>query len=606
MSDLPQRIVRVRPDVVGLDKAFDYLVASTTDVRIGDQVRMDLHGRRVGGWVVELDPDPLPDVTLKPLAKVSGRGPAAEVIDLAEWASWRWAGRPANLLRTASPPAVVRTVPARARPAPPATPPPSMERALAAPRAVLRLAPMADRYPLIRAAIADPGPVADGRALVLCPTIGEARTLGARLRRDGIAVAVIDGEQGGSAGAGAWARAAAGAVVVGTRAAAWAPVAPLGRIVVLDEHDEGYQQSQAPTWHARDVAIERARRSGAPCLLVSPCPSLEALAWGELITVDRITERRGWPRIRVVDQRDLDPATGPLFSPPLVDLVRGEGRVLCILNRTGRVRLLACRSCATLARCAVCDGAVQLVDGPPTDDGAAVQEAATEHLLCGRCCTGRSKVCLGCGGSTFKNLRLGVSRAREELEALVGEPVAEVTATTDVDDPSVDAARVLIGTEALLHRVPRADAVAFMDFDQELLALRFRAAEQAMGLLARAARTVRSGAGGLLIQTRSPEHPVLTSVLAADPGRLADSEADLRRALGLPPMVAMALVSGEAAEEFVESVRSSEGASGVEVQGPVDRTWRLRASDHEVLCDGLASVVRPSGRLRIEVDPLDA
>ena len=91
---------------------------------------------------------------------------------------------------------------------------------------------------------------------------------------------------------------AAGATVVGTRAAAWAPVGNLAAIVVLDEHDEAHQQEQAPTWHARDVAIERARRAGVPCLLTSPCPTQEALSWGRLLQPPRVRERAGWPTVR--------------------------------------------------------------------------------------------------------------------------------------------------------------------------------------------------------------------------------------------------------------------------------------------------------------------
>ena len=390
--------------------------------------------------------------------------------------------------------------------------------------------------------------------------------------------------------AGEWARAAGGAtVVVGARSAAWAPVRNLRRVLVLDEHDEVHQQEQSPTWHARDVVLERARRVGAPALVVSPCPSLEALAWGNLVTTDRATERQGWSRVEVVDQRELDPALGPLFSPRLVDLVRGTGRVVCVLNRTGRARLLACGSCNTIARCERCEGAV-------SDLGAG-------ELACGRCGTTRPVVCVVCGGARFKNLRLGVSRAREELAALVGEPVAEVTGSTAQSADGFEA-RVVIGTEAVLHRVDRADAVAFLDFDQELLAPRYRAVEEALGLLARASRLVHRGrttSGRVLVQTRSPEHPVIVAARLADPGRLADSEGLLRRALGFPPAVAMAVVSGAAAEAFMAALGRPEG---VRVQGPVDGSWRLVADDHGPLCDALSSVRRPPGRLRIEVDPL--
>ncbi|MCU1373683.1 MAG: priA [Actinomycetia bacterium] len=642
-----RRVVRVLPDVVGIDKAFDYLVPDGVQVHLGDVVRIKLGPRRVGGWIIELDVEPTPGLALLPLAKVSGRGPSAELVDLATWAAWRWAGRRAHFLRTASPDAVVRTLPPRAPPLPPAGQlpvDPAVEDALGRRRGVLRLAPGTDRYPLVLAAVRA-GPVEGGHTLVLCPSVAEARSLGQRLRRDGVPTAIVAGEAGGIAAAGEWAQARAGATVVGARAAAWAPVTDLGRVVVLDEHDAAYQGEATPTWHARDVVAERARLAGAPCLFVSPTPSLEALQWGDLVEPPRAHERAGWPRVEVVDQRDLDPSLGPLFSPALVRLVRGEpygrksaehsagsedgpgggrGRVICVLNRSGRVRLLACSACSTLARCEVCEAAVSLVDprdAPGTEGGDAGRERAgsggggggaapdgagraAAHFACGRCGAERPVVCLACGGARFKNLRLGVSKAREELEVLAGEPVVEVTGTSAADDPAVASARLLIGTEAVLHRVGRADGVAFLDFDQELLALRYRAGEQALGLLARAARVVRRGSGGhgrILVQTRTPDHPAVLAAVHADPTRLTDAELPLRRALDLPPASAVAMVSGEASAAFVAALGTP---TRVRVQGPVEGAWRLTAPDHRALCDALAAVPRPAGRLRIEVDPL--
>jgi primosomal protein N' (replication factor Y) len=367
-------------------------------------------------------------------------------------------------------------------------------------------------------------------------------------------------------------------------------VPELGRVVVLDEHDESYQGDQTPAWNARDVAIERAARAEAPCLLISPTPSLEALGWGVLVDPGPGVRRAGWPRLEIVDQRDLDPAVGTLFSPELVTLVRSPGRVLCVLNRTGRVRLLACGSCRSIARCAVCEAAVasELVDDQPTF--VCSREVAHQ----------RPTVCVECGSTRFRNLRLGVGRAREELEALVGEPVGEVTSAGAAPDPSI---RVLIGTEAVLHRYDRADAVAFLDLDQQLLAVRFRAAEQTLALLGRAARIVGRGEGRLLVQTRHPDHPVLAAVHRRDPAIFTDEEAPMRRALGLPPSSALALVSGAGAAAFVGALPSPEGLL---VQGPRDDTWRLRAPSHQILCDALAATPRPAERLRIEVDPLGA
>lgn len=570
-------VVRVLPDVPAIDKTFDYLVpdAIRDQVRVGDVVRIDLHGRRVGGWVVDVDVQPPADVVLRPIAKRSGLGPPRDLIDLAHWAAWRWAGRPASLLKTASPERVVAHLPAPARGgAGEPTVGPVLRAALEDGRAVVRLPPSADL-----AAVA--GVVAArGNALVICPSVAMAHAIATRLRRGGAAVALHPQD---------WARGAAGATVVGTRAAAWAPVHELAAVLVLDEHDDAHQQEQAPTWHARDVAVERAHRAGVPCVVTSPCPSLDALAWGNLHVPGRTRERAGWPAVEVIDRREEDPRTAGLISPALTRAARSEARVLCVLNRTGRSKLLACVACGELARCARCDAAVEQPD---------------DSLACRRCGETRPAVCLHCGATRFKNIRAGITRVREEMEALIGEPVAELTAASGSD---VGTARVVIGTEAVLQRIGRADVVAFLDLDQELLAPRYRAAEQVMGLVARAARVVSASAGScgrgggrLLLQTRTPDHEVVAAAVHADPGRVADAERARRDLLRLPPFSALAEVSGAAGRAFIAALgRPPE----VEVAEVAEDRWLLRAPDHRILCDALADVKRPSGRLRIEVDP---
>lgn len=418
-----------------------------------------------------------------------------------------------------------------------------------------------------------------GNALILCPNMRMVRTVARRLRQTGAAVAVHPDD---------WARGAAGATVVGTRAAAWARVGGLAAIVVIDEHDEAHAQEQAPTWNARDVALERARRAGVPCILTSPCPSLEALAVGELVVPPRNEERDGWPIADVVDRREDDPRTG-LFSERLVTLLRDPNRrVVCVLNRTGRAKLLACAACGELARCEKCD--------------AAVSQPQEGTLACPRCDATRPTVCTACGATRLKLLRQGVSRVREELEALVGEPVGEISSTS-AKHGERPTTRIVVGTEAALHQVDRADVVAFLDLDQELLAPRYRAAEQALALVVRAARLVggkRTG-GRLILQTRVPHNEVVQAALHGDPDRVTRAERERRELLRFPPVTAMAEVSGASAEAFVQSFGRP---PGVEVLGPADGRWLLRAPDHQTLGDALAATPRPPGRLRLSVDPL--
>ena len=182
---------------------------------------------------------------------------------------------------------------------------------------------------------------------------------------------------------------------------------------------------------------------------------------------------------------------------------------------------------------------------------------------------------------------------------------AEVVEVTAEQSGSLDDARILVGTEAVLHRVDRSDVVVFLDFDQELLAPRYRAGEEAMAMLIRASRLVgaRSGGGRVLVQTRMPDHEVLGAARHADSRRLAISDLDTRRILSQPPISAWAIVSGKAGGEFVERLGKPDG---VEVVGTADGRWRIRSSDRELLLDALGAVERPGGRLRVEVDPLRA
>jgi primosomal protein N' (replication factor Y) (superfamily II helicase) len=560
------RVARVVPDVTGLDKEFDYLIpdAMQAHIDIGTMVRVPLHGRRVGGWVVRVGP---PDGSvsidrLVPVAKISGRGPSPEVIDLARWAAMRWAaGRLRPFLVAASPSVMVSGLPPRTvtvtADAGPAT------------SSLVQLTPSTDPLTVIDDALVH------GPCLVVHPSLDEAHRLAARLRRAGRTTAVHPQE---------WARSAGGVdVVIGGRTAVWATCPGLRTIVILDEHDEALQEERAPTWHARDVAIERARRLGAACVLVSPCPTATALRWaGDDVSKPSFAEERdGWPILEIVDRSKEEPWKRSLLTSPLIQHLRNaEQRVICVINTKGRARLLACRTCRALQRCEHCQ--------------AAVVQDSSGSLVCQRCGTVRPVVCQNCGSGALAVLRPGVSRLREEIEAAAGRPVGEVTGQSE----AVPDQGVLIGTEAVLHRVSSADVVAFLDLDAELLAPRYRAGEQAMALLVRAARLVgpRRRGGRLLVQTFVPRHEVLQAVLHADPSRAAKAEMHRRQLLGLPPFSALAAVSGAGAADFA-------AATGLEAS-PAGDTVLLRADSWDALGSALASTPRPRGsRLRIEVDP---
>jgi primosomal protein N' (replication factor Y) len=618
------RTVRVRTELAALSKTFDYAVPAgwDHDVRVGTRVRVPLHGRSVRGWVVATGAgtgatDAPPGVELLPLKSWLGWGPPEDVVELAEWAAWRWAGTATFFLRTASPDAIVRSLPRlppmAARPAWTATSAPhpwtgALDRGSG--ETVVRLPPATDLIDLVLSVIADTHVrQRDGSVVVLVPSIGWAERLVARLGRRGVP-ATSD-----------WTEARAGwPVVVATRRGAWSPVPSLAAAVVLDAHDPAYREESAPTYSAVAVLRERARGTGAPCLLVSPVPPMEVTAAGPVETVvpPPQDERAGWPALEAVDRRGADPRSG-LFSEEFVRLARSvlddpsaveRGPLVCVYNRTGGARLLACAHCGELAQCGRC--------------GAAVVRPKDEEVLhCPRCGEVRPVVCPHCGRLRMKALRVGVSRLREELAALLGVGVGEVAGPRPAErrrhpghdfersaDTTLATERVLVGTEAVLHRVRRAAAVCFLDIDLHLLAPRLSANEDTLSLLVRAGRLVGPRGAGpawarVQVQTRVPEHPVLHAASAGAPGAVLEAEADVRRASGLPPFSALALLSGTLAGTYAQSVAVVATADPRASVTPLDETrFLVQAPDHRALCDVLAATPRPAGRgLRVEVDP---
>ncbi len=597
------RLIRVLPDEPGINKTFDYILparlAGSASVRLGSIVRFGLHGRQLRGWVTGLDVTSAAETgRLKEITKVSGFGPPREILSLSRWAAHRWWGRPASMLRTASPPRSVLALPALRPIGHGLLPSPSADEASSIARSalahpgpgVVRLPPASDPYVVLIEAIRFG---AERGVLVLVPSLAEASTYARRLRRLGVSVALLPDD---------WARAAVGGcVVIGSRSGAWAPIAHPGAIVVLDEHDDGYAQEQMPTWNARDVAVERGARLQIPVLLVSPVVSVASVHKYPVFAPSRNYERSRWPLVEVIDRSEAEPWRQGLLSDRLAPILRSDEVVVCILNRKGRSSLCVCIGCSSAARCERCDGALALNDA---DSGDRV-------FRCQRCSLTRPVLCSSCGRASFKNVRMGITRAREEIEALALRPVCELSAESVDGSDGPTNAKIFVGTEAALHRVPSADTVIFLDIDSELFAPRYRAAEQALALLARAARlvspAVRRGQreGRVVVQTRVPDHEVLRAIVLGDPTRFTEPELERRRSLNLPPAVALAEVSGAGAKTLVEALRNPPAHHDqlVEVAGPPEGPYLVRAASADALATALAACERPAERVRVEVDP---
>ena len=431
-------------------------------------------------------------------------------------------------------------------------------RALAMPSSLLRLPPAAPRLDVVTEALDWAG---SGDTLVLVPARRDAEVLARRLTALDRRVALQPE---------AWAEAAAGGcTVVGARASAFAPVGRLGLVVVLDAHSEAYVEERAPTWDATVLAAERARRAGVPCLQVSPCPTLVGLATSTLVTVAPETERDGWAALEVIDRRGDDPRSG-LFSSRFAAIVREsrsvrpEVPVVCVLNRTGRARLLACGGVSRDRALRALRGGARRGGRRPRARLPGLWDKAAVRVR------GLRVDAPEAPAARHRPRRRGARRARRRA----GRRGSSTAGPRD----DGGAAGVLLGTEAVLHRVRVASVVVFLDFDQELAAPRHRAWEEAFGLLAVAGRLVggRGGGGGfhrtrgrVIVQTRIPDHVVLRSADAGDPGLLAAAEATRRASLGLPPDRALALIAGASAAATARRLACRSGR-------PRDRRARSR------------------------------
>lgn len=560
---------------------------------------MPLHRRKVHGWVVELFSDgSVADATnsvgarsqvdparLLPIIAISGIGPSQEIISLGEWAADRWAGRRRTFCVAGSPAKTTVRLPAArygkikaARSSDTA----DVEWAIAQRRlVVLRSGPQADLAATV-AQIASSGPT-----LVVVPTLYRARMIAAGLRRSGFSVALM-GED--------WASAAGGVdVIIGSRGAVWASAPQLTSIVVIDEHDDGLQDERSPTWHARDVAIERAKRLGVSCIAITPTPSIAVLeaCEGRVREPNQQAIVAAWPEIRVIDRSQDESWASSLLSSELIAELRDHTRrIVCVINTKGRARLLACASCRAIARCEKCDAAVALT--------------VAGELRCPKCESLRPQVCLLCKAGKFALLKPGVNRLREELAAAAGRPVADVAEVSGAQKQggSSDASSMLIvGTEAVLHRIHQADTVVLLDIDAELFAPRYRATEITLGLIVMASRVAasRKDGGRVLLQTHSANHQIFSALTSLNFDLLMIEEANRRKSLRLPPFGALAHISGAGTTQFASSLSETLLVS-VATLAPDDVA--VRAASVSDLVSTLKNTAKPKGsRLKIQIDP---
>ncbi|WP_313432061.1 primosomal protein N', partial [Brevundimonas sp.] len=427
-------------------------------------------------------------------------------------------------------------------------------------------------------------------------------------------------------------------IVVGARSALFLPFVNLRLIVVDEEHDGSFKQEEGLVYHGRDLAVARARIEGAAVVLASATPSLETLWNAHSGRYDwlKLGARHGkavLPDIGLLDLRQNTPDPQTWLSQPLrlaigETLLRGE-QTLLFLNRRGYAPVVLCRACG------------HRLTAPDTDSWL-VEHRYTGRLVCHL--TGfsmaRPKLCPSCGAEdSLVSVGPGVERVEEEVRQLF--PEARTAVFSSDTAPDARSARaliqrmtegeidILVATQAAAkgHNFPRLTLVGVVDADLGLRGGDLRAAERTYQLLAQA--TGRAGRsdkpGRALLQTWTPEHPVLMALAAGDRDAFVEAEMAERAAASLPPYgrLAAIILSSEnavAVEKLANDLAQAiPNAERLEVYGPADaplalvrgrrRKRLLVRADRDVnlqafLRAWLQRVKAPgSVRLTVDVDP---
>ena len=356
-----------------------------------------------------------------------------------------------------------------------------------------------------------------------------------------------------------WMAAASGEaqLVVGTRLAVFTPLPRLGLIIVDEEHDASFKQQDLVRYHARDVAVYRARLRDVPILLGSATPSLESYLQARrgryqwLKLAQRATAQTKLPPVCLVPNRTPDSVEG--IGPPLQQalakrLERGEQSLLFI-NRRGFAPSLLCVACGWKAMCPRCTARL-------------VVHRDAGKLCCHHC--GHAAVipsaCAACGNQDLLPLGSGTQRLENAVRSLY--PQARVVrvdrdstrrkgAFADMRDAiAAGDIDILIGTQMLAkgHDFARLTLVGVLGADNALYSAEFRATERLFALLEQVSGRAGRGehAGEVIVQTDFPEHPVFEALERHDFDRFAQTLLAERETLGLPPFAHLALLSAEA------------------------------------------------------------
>ena len=357
-------------------------------------------------------------------------------------------------------------------------------------------------------------------------------------------------------------------IFIGTRSAVFLPLSNLGLIVIDEEHDSSYkQESPMPCYHARDLAIHRARRIGAKVILGTATPSLNV--WKDIepkgnIVVAKLNQRilnRKLPIVNVVDMRDeLSIGNRSLLSrylkKELLNLKKGRNQAIILVPRRGYSSFLSCRSCGEVVQCPNCDVALTVHRG----------NEENQWLRC-HWCDFRSKInnrCGECGSNAFKPFGTGTQRVMDHLARELGGMSLlrfdkDTTRGRDghrflLEKFAAGDADILVGTQMLSKGMdlPKVTLAVVLAADGLLHRPDLRATEETLQLFMQLAGRAGRGdqLGKVVMQTYCPDHPVIKHLIDGNYEEFLKQEEKIRREASMVPFSRACLLrfSGESSE----------------------------------------------------------
>lgn len=644
-AEKPVARVLVEVPLAHLDRPFDYAVPAHLAAAAlpGCRVRVRFAGKDVGGFLLDRASQTEHTGTLTPLRRVVSDEPVltAQVARLCRAVADRYAGVVSDVLRLAVPPRQARVeredadppadVPMLSEPAPRAAWEELPEgdafldriRMGAGPRAVATVGP--GDWPLQLAQAATVTLASDRGAVICVPDVRDVQRV-ARALSDVLGaqakdvVALLTADLGPARRYRAFLRVLRGhaRIVVGTRAAAFAPVRDLGLVAVWDDGDDLHAEPHAPYPHTREVLAQRAYQEKAAFLIAAHARTAEAqllvdTGWAQTLEPSRTHVRGVTPQVHVTGESDTELARDPVARAARLpnrafEVARAalaDGPVLVQVPRVGYLPALSCVACRHPARCGHCQGPLSLSQGQRTP----------ACRWCGRVAAGWR--CTVCGHNRFRAPVVGSQRTADELgRAFPRTPV--LTSTGGHARDRVDASPALVVATPGAEPVADEGYAAALLLDTWLSLARpdLRAAEESLRRWLNAAALVRRGEdGGRVVVVGDPAVTVVQALVRWDPVGAAVRELSERAAARLPPAAKTATVSG-APDAVTALVTTLALPRDAEVLGPlpvdddvVRAVVRAPRDQAPALVAALKSAragrsARKDAAVRVQVDPV--